>query len=66
LKYRYADEDEEKRYQTTVVPDTQNGDQLFIYPGENEDPSPMYQGLRTNLPHVYFTQGEERSEEESS
>jgi hypothetical protein len=25
---------------------------MYIYPPGDEEPSPMYEGLRTNLPHV--------------
>jgi hypothetical protein len=25
---------------------------MYIYPPGEEEPSPMYEGLRTNLPHV--------------
>jgi hypothetical protein len=28
------------------------GDQLYFYPPGQEDPSPMYEGLKTNLPYV--------------
>lgn len=27
-------------------------EQLYFYPPDGEDPSPMYEGLRTNLPYV--------------
>lgn len=30
--------------------------QLYFYPPDGEDPSPMYEGLRTNLPYVSSTQ----------
>lgn len=28
------------------------GDQLYFYPPGQQDPSPMYEGLKTNLPYV--------------
>jgi hypothetical protein len=28
------------------------GDQLYFYPPGPQDPSPMYEGLKTNLPYV--------------
>lgn len=29
-----------------------DGEQLYFYPPGNENPSPMYEGLCTNLPYV--------------
>lgn len=59
LTCRFADEDEKKQYRICTStrangrqPDQTNGDQVYVYPPAGEDPSPMYQGLRTNLPYV--------------
>lgn len=49
---RYADEDKEKLYRTATTKVQDGGDQIYVFPPKDEDPSPMYQGLRTNLPHV--------------
>lgn len=43
---------ESERNGTSVeVPGDENVEQTYIYAREGEDPSPMYEGLRTNLPH---------------
>jgi hypothetical protein len=57
---RYSTE-EAKRYKRTVIRDTDRDvvqgkgkekEKMYIYPPGQEEPSPMYEGLRTNLPHV--------------
>jgi hypothetical protein len=35
-----------------VRAENEKGDTLRFFPQEGEDPSPIYEGLRTNLPHV--------------
>ena len=72
MRPRFADEDVEKEYETSIIArptkgcdsaqsnggkdghtgSVKEGKQVYIYPPKGEDPSPMYQGLRTNLPHV--------------
>jgi len=52
--------DEEKHYKKNVVRDEKGKgkgkgkgkEEMYIYPPGEEEPSPMYEGLRTNLPHV--------------
>jgi len=50
---RYSTE-EEKDYRKAVIPDAKGKgkEKMYIYPPGEEEPSPMYEGLRTNLPHV--------------
>jgi hypothetical protein len=61
---RYSTE-EAKRYKRAVIRDTDQDavqgkghgkgkekEKMYIYPPGHEEPSPMYEGLRTNLPHV--------------
>lgn len=52
---RYSTE-EEKHYRRSVIPDEvgkgKGKEKMYIYPPGEEEPSPMYEGLRTNLPHV--------------
>jgi len=44
---------EPKGYRQAVTPGTKaKGDQQYFYPPDGEDPTPMYDGLRTNLPCV--------------
>jgi len=45
---------EEKHYRTSVIRDVKGKgkEKMYIYPPGDEEPSPMYEGLRTNLPHV--------------
>jgi hypothetical protein len=60
LMGRYSTE-EAKRYKRAVIRDTDRDvvqekgkekEKMYIYPPGQEEPSPMYEGLRTNLPHV--------------
>jgi len=46
--------DEEKHYKKNLVRDEKGKgkEEMYIYPPGEEEPSPMYEGLRTNLPHV--------------
>jgi cation diffusion facilitator CzcD-associated flavoprotein CzcO len=50
---RYSTE-EEKHYRKAVIQDVKGKgkEKMYIYPPGEEEPSPMYEGLRTNLPHV--------------
>ena len=50
---RYSNE-EEKHYRKAVIGDVKGKgkEKMYIYPPGDEEPSPMYEGLRTNLPHV--------------
>jgi cation diffusion facilitator CzcD-associated flavoprotein CzcO len=45
---------EEKHYRKAVIQDVKGKgkEKMYIYPPGDEEPSPMYEGLRTNLPHV--------------
>lgn len=53
LTIRYSTE-EEKHYKKTIVRGIKGKgkEKMYIYPPGDEEPSPMYEGLRTNLPHV--------------
>jgi cation diffusion facilitator CzcD-associated flavoprotein CzcO len=44
----------EKHYRKAVNRDVKGKgkEKMYIYPPGDEEPSPMYEGLRTNLPHV--------------
>ena len=46
--------DEKKHYKKNVVRDEKGKgkEEMYIYQPGEEEPSPMYEGLRTNLPHV--------------
>jgi hypothetical protein len=53
---RYSTEGE-KNYRKAVIPSDPKGkgkgkEKMYIHPPGDEEPSPMYEGLRTNLPHV--------------
>lgn len=48
---RYSTE-QDKPYRQTLVKHKGKGKMLFYPPAESEDPSPMYEGLHTNLPNV--------------
>lgn len=39
-----------------MIPDAKGKgkEKMYIYPPGEEEPSPMYEGLRTNLPHVSY------------
>jgi cation diffusion facilitator CzcD-associated flavoprotein CzcO len=59
LKFRYST-DEPKKYKRAVVHNDWKGkgkeeEQMYLYPPPSDDPSPMYEGLRTNLPKVRST-----------
>jgi cation diffusion facilitator CzcD-associated flavoprotein CzcO len=45
---------EKKHYRKAVIHDAKGKgkEKMYIYPPGEEEPSPMYEGLRTNLPHV--------------
>jgi cation diffusion facilitator CzcD-associated flavoprotein CzcO len=45
---------EEKHYRKAVIQDVKGKgkEKMYIYPPGEVEPSPMYEGLRTNLPHV--------------
>jgi cation diffusion facilitator CzcD-associated flavoprotein CzcO len=45
---------EEKHYRKAVIQDVKGKgkEKMYIHPPGDEEPSPMYEGLRTNLPHV--------------
>jgi cation diffusion facilitator CzcD-associated flavoprotein CzcO len=55
---RYADSrystETEKQHRKAVIHDAKGKgkEKMYIYPPGEEEPSPMYEGLRTNLPHV--------------
>ncbi|KAK8861227.1 hypothetical protein IAR55_002046 [Kwoniella newhampshirensis] len=46
-----ADETKPKPHLLAKVPNPSGPTQLFSYPPSSQAPSPMYEGLRTNLPH---------------
>lgn len=53
---RYSDENE-KHHRRAVLTEKGKGkeadhERMYFYPPEDEDPSPMYEGLHTNLPNV--------------
>ena len=50
---RYSEETE-KHYRRAVLRD-KGKERMYFYPPDTEDPSPMYEGLRTNLPNVSST-----------
>lgn len=49
LNYVRLWDEQPKSYNRTSIT---KPEQTFVYPKGGEDPSPMYDGLRTNLPHV--------------
>ena len=48
---RRVSQSEPKAYRRAVIGHS-NVEQLYIFPPDGEDPTPMYAGLRTNLPSV--------------
>ena len=48
ITVRYRQSDEKKKYKRSANRDGQ----MFFRPVVGDDPSPMYDGLRTNLPYV--------------
>lgn len=47
---RYSDE--QKKHHRRAVLGDKGKERMYFYPPDDEDPSPMYEGLRTNLPNV--------------